>query len=240
MFLGTAGINLAIGSTMYGESGTSNYVHTTNPPLAPSFDTLTYSNLTGSASTSGGSATGSGSATITYGVTVGGLLYTVERNITYTYPNDFYNQSFNVTVPAGNTLPVKLYHSIDTTPGGSDHGYGISLTAPVRQVVSLNPISHFQFGVRDAPGSAPLDGATEGPPNPIMSATSPPVTGGDVGFTVDTSDHDAGIVVQWTIGSTPGTFTRAARSSPTPRAPPCTDGSPTPHPPPAPMPPPST
>jgi len=43
-----------------------------------------------------------------------GLTYTVTVVLTYTAPDDRMKFDYTVTIPAGNTKPVRLYHLIDT------------------------------------------------------------------------------------------------------------------------------
>lgn len=193
---GNAGPHLNVGGQTFGQA----FAATTRWTSVSVLDT------SGSASTDASTTTGSGSATIRYTATVGGLDYLVDRRITYTYPNTFFTDEYTFVIPSGNTAPVKFYAGGDTTPGGSDHGYGIMLTAPVRSVVSLNPVSGVQIGYREIAGNRPFDGATS---QYYYDPVAPVQSGGDIGFVATATDHDAGLMMQWNLGSTPGTFTGA-------------------------------
>ncbi|WP_293787679.1 Ig-like domain repeat protein, partial [uncultured Aeromicrobium sp.] len=154
------------------------------------------------------SETGNGSATVRYTAVRDGLSYVMTRTVSYTYPNDFVTDSYEFTIPEGNTVPVKFYLGGDTAPGGSDVGQGVMLTSPVRSIFSVNPNSQIQFGFREVPGSKPFDGATAGVFNiPYVIVRD----GGDIGFAVNPEFHDAGLMMQWNLGTAPGTQRAALR-----------------------------
>ncbi len=71
--------------------------------------------------TTGGS-TGSGSAVANLSAEVGGLTYSVRVTLDYTFPDEYFRITHELTVPAGNTQPVRLYGSFDAYLGGSDSG----------------------------------------------------------------------------------------------------------------------
>ena len=52
------------------------------------------------------------------------LTYVVSVTGTYRSPDDFLTLAESVSVPQGNTMPVKLYHVLDTYFAGSDRGPG--------------------------------------------------------------------------------------------------------------------
>lgn len=188
---------LNIGGTLYGQAG---------PAASGSYGTWTSIDIVStSGSTAVGaltSAKGNASATILYTRVHDGLTYTVTRVVTYTYPNDYTTDAYTFTIPEGNEDSVKFYLGGDTAPGSSDSGYGVMLTEPVRAVISLNTSSNIMFGFREIPGSKPFDGATSQhfntPYNTVRS-------GGNIGFVVTESNHDAGLMMQWNLGSASGT-----------------------------------
>ncbi|MBP2415367.1 Ig-like domain repeat protein [Microlunatus capsulatus] len=191
---------LAVGGTAFGQAG-------------PGMDVGDWSSLTvvstgGSTSTDDvkPDRTGNASARVRYVATKNGLEYQVTRTVTYTYPNDFVTDSYAFVIPEGNTEPVKFYLGGDTAPGGSDQGYGVMLTSPVRSVISLNTSSQIQFGIREVPESKKFDGATS---QSFYTPYGTVQTGGDIGFVATNQTHDAGLMVQWNLGSTPGTQTAA-------------------------------
>ena len=200
---------LNVGGTLYGEASAASY----NGDA--SWTSMALIGVTGSATdTLPSAATGSGTAHFRYTATKGGRDYVVDRTISYTFPNTYFTDSYQVTIPAGNTDTVKFYLGGDTAPGSDDNGVGVMLTSPRRTVYSVNPNSNIQIGYSEAPGSAPFDGArSEGYSTRYATIGS----GGDIGFGVNTSNHDAGIMIQWTLGSTPGTYDRALRQLVTPR-----------------------
>ncbi|MCW4385837.1 fibronectin type III domain-containing protein [Salinibacterium sp. SYSU T00001] len=151
--------------------------------------------------------------TITANAIVDGLTYSVARHIEYTAPDESFRETFSVTVPEGNTHPVKLYHGGDTAPGSSDSGFGVMLTSPVRTIISLNPSSGIQFGFREVPvgdvGHKAFDGAWS---RGYWTASTNVSSGTDLdpAFYVEEAQHDAGLMVQWTIGATHGSGDAAA------------------------------
>ncbi|MGY1813092.1 fibronectin type III domain-containing protein [Blastococcus sp. SYSU D00820] len=194
---------LSIGGDLYGEAGPA---YDDGDGTAASFTGLSVVSTSGAASTTGGTATGDASATLRYTVERGGLTYTMDRTVSYTYPNDYFTDRYTFTIPAGNSEVVRFYKGGDTAPGSSDEGYGIQLTSPVRSVISLNPSSHIQVGEREIPGEKPFDGARAADywdPYEVVAA------GQDIGFVTETESHDAGLMVQWDLGTTAGTQTHA-------------------------------
>ncbi len=190
---------LNIGGTLYGQAG---------PAYDNSYDNWSSIEIvaTSGAASVGArtSATGNSSATVRYTVVHNSLTYTVERRVSYTFPNDYVTDRYTFTIPDGNSDVVKFYLGGDTAPGSSDQGYGVMLTEPVRTVISLNTSSEIMFGFREVAGSKAFDGATS------QSFSMPYSTvrnGGDIGFVGTASTHDAGLMMQWNLGSTPGTQT---------------------------------
>lgn len=188
---------LNVGGTLYGQSG----------PASGSANWNSISIISTSGATSIGtrtSTTGNSAATVRYTAVKNSRTYTMDRTVTYTYPNDYVTDSYTFTIPDGNTDTVKFYIGGDTAPGSSDQGYGIMLTSPVRSVISLNTSSQIMFGFREIPGDKVFDGATsQGYSIPYSTVQN----GGNIGYVVTSSTHDAGLMMQWNLGSTPGTQT---------------------------------
>ncbi len=190
---------LSIGETLFGQAG---------PAIGrDNWTSLTLVSTTGSTAVGDlTTTTGDAEAVVRYVATWNGRQYTLVRTIEYRYPNDFVTDSYSLTIPEGNTDPVKFYLGGDAAPGGSDYGYGIMLTSPVRSVISLNTSSGIQFGMREVSGSQPFDGATSQDfDNPYPAVYS----GGDIGFVANQDDHDAGLMIQWNFGTAPGTRSAA-------------------------------
>lgn len=195
---------LNIGGQLYGQAGPA------DEDEIPAWDSIQIVSTTGSTATGTRTSTvGSGSAKVRYTVVNGGLTYTVDRTVSYTHPNNYVTDTYSYTIPAGNTKPVKFYLGGDTAPGSDDSGLGIMLTEPKRTVISLNPESEIMFGFREAPGSKKFDGATSQDYDIPYDAV---VAGEDIGFVVDDNTeetHDAGLMMQWNLGTTPGTYTHS-------------------------------
>ncbi len=208
---GGGGLVLAIGGTAYGEAGAASDENLT------SFDSIAVTAVSGSArkinngvadnSIQALTNTGDGSATIKYEITHGGRLYRVTRVVSYQYPDKYYSESYSVTIPSGNTDPVKLYYGGDAAPGGEDSAYGKFYDINGRRFfLSLEPNSGIYLGFVETPGNE-FDRYFVGvydEPYPIIAA------GQDLPNTVDeTPDTDIGVQIQWNFGSTPGTYTRS-------------------------------
>jgi hypothetical protein len=190
------GPSLNIGGTAFGQAGAA------YNGSAAIWSSITIVSTSGTASVGTRTASmGNASATIRYTAEKNGLIYTIDREVSYVYPNDFVTDKYTFTIPTGNTDAVKFYLGGDTAPGSSDQGFGIMLTTPVRSVISLNTSSQIMFGFRESPGSKVFDGATSqhysAPYNTVLS-------GGNIGFVETSSNHDAGLMMQWNLGSTPG------------------------------------
>lgn len=189
---------LRIGTSLYGQAGIGNYV--------TSFTSLDIVATAGSTRTDGSAGSGSGSATLRYTAVHNTLTYTVDRLVSYTYPNNFVTESYAVTIPTGNTDVVGVYLGGDAAPGGNDsNAVGIMLTSPRRQVISLNPSSGVYSWFRQVPDGRAFDGAT----SQTFNVPYVDVLDGDydIGFVADPAPHDAGLMLQWTLGSTPGAHT---------------------------------
>jgi hypothetical protein len=185
------------------------------------YDTLTISNRTGTALVGSETVTGDGSVMLTYTATVSGYTYTIKRTITYIYPNQYYTDQYEVIVPTGNpsNKVVKLYKGADIAPGGNtdgEKGFIVQRPAlPVTTLISYAPTADTFIGLREIAqdtGMSTFDGLMgEFYLTQFYSAWD----GNDIGFstylgdpTDDTDIDDAGFLAQWTIGNTPGTYTR--------------------------------
>jgi hypothetical protein len=212
---GDVGVHLNVGGTLYttmrGSSASGDLSNSAK------FDNLVISGLTGTASNAGGSTPGDGSVVFTYQKTIGGKLYELKRTVSYTYPNQYYTDEFDVTVPAGNAAVIKLYKGGDTSPGGGDSGRAAYFTAPVRDVQSVEATSGVVFGMKEIAqetGMSTFEGAVG------RNYTDPypeVLSGGDIGFYAQPgpSTHDVGFMVQYNIGDDPNTPTVEAAAAST-------------------------
>jgi len=159
--------------------------------------------------------TGNATAEILYSVTLdGSLTYTVKREISYTYPNTYYDEVWTVTIPSGNNAEVDFYLGGDAAPGGSDSGASEVVTIAgnlnlreknlgsgqyisYQQTSALSPFDYYFVGDYSTPDE---DGTVAGGTNLTNYVE-----------TLD-NDHDAGIYIQWSYGTTPGTYVRQMRT----------------------------
>ena len=160
------------------------------------------------------SATGNAGVTITYETTVSSLVYRVQREISYVYPNAFYDEDWTVVIPNTNTYSVNLYLGGDTSPGGVDQdgsgtldvSRGGGLTAVYSTDISSGKF--ISYSARELASNFDywFVGQYFNPYGAIA-------LGNNLDNTVTTATHDAGMQVQWAFGSTPGSYTRLIRTS---------------------------
>lgn len=201
---------LAVGSAAFGEAGALRN--------GTSWTSVVVSGLTGAQETvaagpgSGSStATGNAGATITYTIVVGGLSYVVTRAISYVHPNNYYDETWTVTIPAGNTAQVKLYIGGDAAPGDDDNGIGSTVVSGgLRSLREANPDSGQYIAYDELDSSQPFTHYFVG----HFSTPYPAIRiGGDLDNSIDLGEHDAGIQVQWSFGATPASYTRTMRTT---------------------------
>lgn len=195
---------LNVGGTLFGEAGPA--YNATN------WTSISIVNITGAnevltvgSNTVSSTDTGSANVTVRYIATKNSLEYQIDRNISYTYPNNFFTENYTFTIPAGNTEMVKFYQGGDAAPGSSDSGQGFSVSSPTVAAYEVNASSGIYISYQEVIGGTPFDGlwaASYYTPYPIIQS------GGDIGFQADTALHDAGLSMQWTLGSAPGTILR--------------------------------
>ena len=117
------GVVLSIGATTTGSTGT--VVYPTNMYWHETFTgPFTEKAFTSVTTTQTGT-----SFTSILKVTVDGNTYKVTLKVTYTSPASSFTVSYTLTVPVGNTKPVRLFHVMDTYLGSSDNGPGFHNTA---------------------------------------------------------------------------------------------------------------
>lgn len=207
---GDFGFHLNIGGTLYTSlNGSKSSLEITD--FASTFDSLTISNLTGSANTTGTSSTGSGSARMLYSVTDGGLTYTVQRDISYTSPDKFYTDEYTIVIPSGNTAPVVFYKGGDVAPYEADTGSTAYFVDPVRTIQAVDTVSGLFIGMKEiyAPTNmATFDGAVA---ERYFYSYDELFAGSDIGFRAEPDPTngdplDVGLMIQHNLGSTAGTY----------------------------------
>ena len=210
---GGAGPILAVGSTASGEAGAA------SDEGLESWDSLVVSNLSGAVQQvpSGfdpaplDSSQGSATATLTYTKMVGGLSYVVTRAVSYTFPNNYYDENWTITIPASNTEIVKFYLGGDAQPGGSDFGIGsIATFGTLTSVREANPNSEQFIAYTERNASSRFSYYFVGGYNDPYETIA---AGLDLDNSIDTGNHDAGIQIQWTLGSAPGAYERQMRTT---------------------------
>lgn len=158
------------------------------PISCSSFDTI---------DTVGSSSTGSGSFTSTLSGDYEGKTYSVQLDVNYTAPQQFFTQKFTVTVPDGNTKLVRLYTALDSYLEGGDEGPGFYSASPAQVGVEKNVIQTFQH----VAGSA-WEGYYSGNYNIGLSLAR---SGLPFDNTIDTDpETDNGYGVNWNFGNTAG------------------------------------
>jgi len=139
--------------------------------------------------------------------------YVMDREIQYTYPNNFYVENYTFSIPTGSTGTVKFYQGGDASPGGLDYGVGAQVVAPRRTLYEINPLSNPKMFIAygEVADSTPFSHYYVASYFPAVSVIA---AGGDLSDTVDSASgtHDAGLYVQWTLGSTAGSYARSMRT----------------------------
>lgn len=208
---GDFGFHLNIGGTLYTSlNGSKSSLELTD--YASTFDSLTISNLTGSANTTGATSTGDGSARMLYSVTVGGLTYTVRRDITYTSPDKFYTDEYTIVIPSGNTDVVTFYKGGDVAPYEADTGSAAYFVDPVRTIQAVDTTSKLFVGMKEIysdSAMATFDGAVA---ERYFYSYDELLAGSDIGFRAEPDPTngdplDIGLMTQHNLGSTAGTYT---------------------------------
>lgn len=145
--------------------------------------------------------------------TVDGRTYTVTMVATYFAPAEYFDLAFSVTVPAGNTQPVRLYFTMDTYLGGSDNGPGF-LTEPAecpdKLIVGVrgpNPSDPLVEAIQYVSGKPFAGYASENYYRVVFGAGGyGAATITDLPNVIDDNPNvDNGIGVNWNFGTTPGT-----------------------------------
>lgn len=204
---GGTGPMLNIGGQLYGEAGAA---RNTNAISWSSIELVTQAGavetLIPGASSASSTARGDASVLVRYQAVRAGLTYILDRQISYRSPNNFYVENYTFTIPSGNTDVVKFYQGGDAAPGGSDAGRGFSVSVPNVAAYEVNPNTGIYISYQQVTGGGNFDGlwaaGYSGPYNTISS-------GGNIGFVTDTNNHDAGLDMQWNLGSTPGVLERS-------------------------------
>lgn len=208
---GDFGFHLNIGGTLYTSlNGSKSSLEITD--FASTFDSLTISNLTGSANTTGATTTGSGSVRMLYSVLDSGLTYTVQRDITYVNPNKYYTDEYTIIIPAGNTALVTFYKGGDVAPYEADTGSAAHFIDPVRTIEAVDSVSRQIIGIKEVYADtdmATFDGAIA---ERYFYSYDNLHAGSDIGYGAEPDPTngdplDVGLMIQHDLGSTAGTYT---------------------------------
>lgn len=148
--------------------------------------------------TTGSNTTGSGTFSSVLSGSLDGRTYSVKIDVNYIYPNDYFTQTYTVTIPEGNTKTVRLYNGYDTYLEGGDAGPGFYNSSPQQVGVKKTAIEALQY----ASGQT-WEGYFSGR---YTTALNQPATGNKYDDTIDpNAGTDNGIAVNYNFGSTPGT-----------------------------------
>lgn len=156
---------------------------------------------------------GSGSATTVLRATVGGRNYDLSVRYDYVFPNDFVSVTHTLTIPSGNTVPVRLYHALDAYLGGDDNGPSFFVQGPPTVVGGFRQASNIVLAWRYR-GGVPWTGYYGGFYECMFrDALCPMGSGGGNNVFgantfnnwVDATVRDNGFAVMWNFGSAPGT-----------------------------------
>ncbi|MFN7471015.1 MAG: RCC1 domain-containing protein [Roseiflexaceae bacterium] len=182
----TTALNMKVGGTNFGSKGSA----WTSVDIRENF---------GSATLTQGTATGDGFAIIDYTATAGGHTYLMSREISYTYPNQYFTEKYIVTVPSGApTQVVTIAKGGDTQPGGSDSGLGAKVDVPFKTVLSIEPNAMKILGYRESVAGT-LTNIYSGPYSTASSYVS-----ANNSFTegITLTSHDTGLAAQFVINHT--------------------------------------
>lgn len=158
-------------------------------------------------------ANGSGSATTVLRATVAGRNYDVSVRYDYVFPNDFVTVTHTLTIPSGNTVPVRLYHALDAYLGGDDNGPSFFVQGPPTVVGGFRQLSNIVLAWRYR-GGVPWTGYYGGFYEcAFRDALCPMGSGGGNNVFgantfnnwVDSTVQDNGFAIMWNFGSSPGT-----------------------------------
>jgi hypothetical protein len=156
---------------------------------------------------------GSGSATTVLRATVGTRNYDLSVRYDYTFPNDFVTVTHTLTVPSGNTVPVRLYHALDAYLGGDDNGPSFFVQGPPTVIGGFRQASNIVLAWRSR-GGVPWTGYYGGFYECMFRDLLCPMGsgGGNNVFGaltynnwVDATVQDNGFAVMWNFGAAPGT-----------------------------------
>ena len=150
-----------------------------------------------------------------------GNTYSMVETLTYRAPNQVADVSFDVEVPVGATTPVSLYYGLDMYLDGNDFGPGRTLKfGGKRLVVQTNNSAVGGILEGNGPGFTSWVEAFYSCIFGFENTRDPESTCGPYGVvkyalgtpeypnTVDTSNSDSGVGAQWTLGTSPGTYSR--------------------------------
>lgn len=156
---------------------------------------------------------GSGSATTVLRATVGGRNYDLSVRYDYVFPNDFVSVTHTLTIPSGNTVPVRLYHALDAYLGGDDFGPSFFVQGPPTVVGGFRQASNIVLAWRYR-GGVPWTGYYGGFYECMFrDALCPMGSGGGNNVFgantfnnwVDSTVKDNGFAIMWNFGSAPST-----------------------------------
>ncbi|MCE2851059.1 MAG: hypothetical protein LW717_07730 [Chloroflexaceae bacterium] len=129
------------------------------------------------------------------------IYYTFDREIFYTYPNNYYTEKITAILPDENTVDVRIYKGGQVAPGQSRQTLAYQFDAPFRSVGEIGVTGGYAVGIRDVPGSQ-MSATYVGNPDDV----APYWTGLAFGDYLAPAQHAGGITAYWGIGTDPGVY----------------------------------
>jgi hypothetical protein len=142
--------------------------------------------------------------------------YEITRKITYTFPNTYYDEEWTVTIPAGHPADkeVKLFVGGNTGPGGSDTGTGLLREADgLKTIYSSSPDSGQFIAYSELDANSKWTRYFSGAFGSNVEIIPGEAGSNDIITEINEATHNTELHVQWSLGSTPGTFTKSMRTT---------------------------
>jgi hypothetical protein len=157
------------------------------------------------ATTTGSQVGNNYNATTTMTYLFSGLTYSLVINWSYTAPNKFFNWTYTLTIPSGNTQNVKFYYGQDSYVAGADaNDTGYLSNTPTLTVGIYDSVANVLSAQRYVSGQT-WAGYIAGPYGTVSTQTN---GGANYLNTIQATGWDLGYGINWDFGTaTTGTYT---------------------------------
>jgi hypothetical protein len=157
------------------------------------------------ATTTGSQVGNNYNATTTMTYLFSGLTYSLVINWSYTAPNKFFNWTYTLTIPSGNTQNVKFYYGQDSYVAGADaNDTGYLSNTPTLTVGIYDSVANVLSAQRYVSGQT-WAGYIAGPYGTVSTQTN---GGANYLNTIQATGGDLGYGINWDFGTaTTGTYT---------------------------------